>query len=163
LLLRAVAKLRRDDVFLVLVGGGSERLANALADEAENLGLTSRLRLAGQCDDMPAALMVADVVACPSLKPEPFGRTVIEAQAMGKPVIAADHGGAVETVADGHTGWRVPPNDADALAQVISFALGMTAADRAALGAAARAAVLENYTTAKMQAATLAVYRELLP
>jgi glycosyltransferase involved in cell wall biosynthesis len=163
LLLRAVAKLRRDDVFLVLVGGGSERLANALADEAENLGLTSRLRLAGQCDDMPAALMLADVVACPSLKPEPFGRTVIEAQAMGKPVIAADHGGAVETVADGHTGWRVPPNDADALAQVISFALGMTAADRAALGAAARAAVLENYTTAKMQAATLAVYRELLP
>ena len=163
LLLRAVASLKRQDVFLVLVGGGSDRLAAQLTVEAERLGLASRLRLAGQCDDMPAALMLADVVACPSLKPEPFGRTVIEAQAMGRPVVAADHGGAVETIWDGHTGWRVKPGDAGALAQVIDFALGMAVVDRAALGEAAREAVLTQYTTAAMQAATLAVYRELLP
>ena len=59
---------------------------------AEALGLADRLRLVGHCDDMPAALMLADVVANPSIEPEPFGRTVIEAQAMGRPVVVSDAG-----------------------------------------------------------------------
>ena len=66
------------------------------------------MRVVGHCDDMPAALMLADLVVNPSLEPEPFGRTVIEAQAMGRPVIVADHGGTAETVDHGVTGWRVP-------------------------------------------------------
>ena len=67
-----------------------------------------------------------------------------------------------ETVEDGATGWRVPPGDAAALAVAIDKVLAMPAAARAAIGARARAAVLAGYTTARMQAATLAVYRELL-
>jgi glycosyltransferase involved in cell wall biosynthesis len=160
MLLRAVASLPQRDVFCVLVGAGS--LGPALEKQAVALGLGGRFRLAGQCDDMPAALMLADVVACPSLKPEPFGRTVIEAQAMGKPVIAANHGGAAETIIDGETGWRVVPGDAASLAEVLSYALAMGGAERQEMGAAARASVLSNYTTAAMQAATLAVYREIL-
>lgn len=81
---------------------------------------------------------------------------------MGRPVIATDHGGAVETVEHGVTGWRVPPGDAAALAEALAQVLGMAAAERAALGARARAAVLARYTVPAMQAATLAVYRELL-
>jgi glycosyltransferase involved in cell wall biosynthesis len=111
---------------------------------------------------MPAALALADVVACPSTKPEPFGRTVIEAQAMGRPVIAANHGGGAETVIDGVSGWRVEPGDPVALAEVLRHALGLPDDARAALGETARAHVLEHYTTAAMQAATLAVYREVL-
>ncbi len=159
-LLRAVAAMPRTDLFCVFVGAGS--LAPALEKQAHALGLTGRVRLAGQCDDMPAALMLADVVACPSLKPEPFGRTVIEAQAMGKPVIAANHGGAAETIIDGQTGWRVAPGDVPALAELLAHALNMGDAERAALGEAARASVLDHYTLAAMQQATLAVYRELL-
>ena len=100
MLLRAVAALPRSRCFLRVC---RRRLAwrRTLEKLAQTLGLGGRVRLAGQCDDMPAALMLADVVACPSLKPEPFGRTVIEAQAMGKPVIAANHGGAAETIIDG--------------------------------------------------------------
>jgi glycosyltransferase involved in cell wall biosynthesis len=160
LVLAALAALPRRDTVCVFVGDGS--FGSALTARAAALGLTGRIRLAGQCDDMPAALMIADVVVCPSLKAEPFGRTVIEAQAMGKPVIAADHGGAAETVMDGENGWRVPPGDAGALSEVMQFALGLSAETRAALGAAARASVMANYTTAAMQQATLAVYRELL-
>ena len=93
--------------------------------------------------------------------PEAFGRTVIEAQAMGKPVIAADLGAPRETVQQGATGWRVTPGDPAALAALLRLVLDMPAAARAAIGARARAHVLSAYTTRAMQAATLDIYREL--
>jgi glycosyltransferase involved in cell wall biosynthesis len=65
-------------------------------------------------------------------------------------------------VLEGETGWRVPPGDAPALAAAIARALALPAEERARIGAQARAAVLEHYTTAAMQRATLSVYRELL-
>ena len=163
-LLDAVASLARDDVYCVLVGGdqGRAAYAGALEKRADRLGLRSRLRLAGHCDDMPAALMLADVVVSASLKPEPFGRGVIEAQAMGRPVVAFAHGGAAETVQHGNTGFLVPPGDVTGLAAAIGAALGLPPPEREALGWRAREAVLGGFTTAAMQAATLAVYREVL-
>jgi len=163
-LLDAIARSGRPDACCVLVGAtqGRERFAHEIAAQAQALGIAARLRLAGHCDDMPAALMLADVVVSASLDPEGFGRTVIEAQAMARPVIATDHGGAAETVDHGVTGWRVPPGDADALAAALAHALAMPPTDRAALGERARASVCAHYTTAAMQAATLEVYRELL-
>jgi glycosyltransferase involved in cell wall biosynthesis len=111
---------------------------------------------------MPAALMLADVVVSASLKPEPFGRVVIEAQAMGRPVVVSDHGGAAETVQPGVTGWRVPPGDPAALAAAIGHALSLDEQEKADLAHRCRDSVLTYFTTAAMQEATLAVYRELL-
>ena len=163
-LIEAIARLSRRDVCCVLVGSdqGRRRYAAGLVRQAEALGIAARLRLAGECDDMPAALMLADVVVHASTAPEAFGRVVIEAQAMGRPVIAADLGGPVETVEHGVTGWRVPPGDAAALAAAIEYVLALPAAERAVLGERARAAVLLGYTVAAMQAATLDVYAEVL-
>jgi len=164
-LLDAVARLpAHDNLFCVLVGSdqGRTRYAASLTARAESLGLTPRLRLAGHCDDMQAALMLADVVVSTSLKPEPFGRTVIEAQAMGRPVVAFHHGGAAETIRDGQTGLLVPPGDIGALAAAIDRALTLDDGARAALADQARQAVVAGFTTAAMQSATLAVYRELL-
>jgi len=163
-LIDAMARLTRTDACCVLVGAtqGRERFAKALESQAQALGIAARLRLAGHCDDMPAALMLADVVVSASLDPEGFGRAVIEAQAMGRPVIATDHGGAAETVEHLVTGWRVPPGDADALAAALDHALNMRPGDRDALGERARTSVCAHYTAAAMQAATLGVYRELL-
>lgn len=160
-LIDAVARLARTDAYCVLVGAtqGRERFANQL--ETQALGMAGRLRLVGHCDDMPAALALADVVVSASLEPEGFGRAVIEAQAMGRLVIATDHGGAAETVEHGITGWRVPPGDVGALAAALDGALAMQPSERQAMGARARASVLAHYTTAAMQAATLDVYREL--
>ena len=148
----------------VLVGSdqGRHRYRARLLRLAALLGVSARLRLVGECADMPAALALADVVVHASVRPEAFGRVVIEAQAMGRPVIAADLGGPAETVTEGVTGWRVPPADAVALAGAIRAVLALPAAERAAVGAAARAAVLAGATVAGMQAATLAVYREVL-
>jgi len=163
-LIDALARLSRRDVFGVLVGSdqGRRHYATGLVRQAEAVGIADRLRLTGECDDMPAALSLADVVVHASTRPEAFGRVVIEAQAMGRPVIASDLGGPVETVEDGITGWRVPPGDADALAAAIETALALPAEQRAALGDHARAAVLGGYTVGAMQAATLAVYREVI-
>lgn len=163
-LIDAMARLARTDACCVLVGAaqGRERFVGQLQAQAQALGVAGRLRLAGHCDDMPAALALADVVVSASLEPEGFGRAVIEAQAMERPVIATDHGGAAETVEHGVTGWRVPPGDAGALAAALDGALSMQSADREAMGARARDSVLAHYTTAAMQAATLDVYRELL-
>lgn len=163
-LIDAMALLACTDACCVLVGAtqGRERFARQLQAQAQALGMAGRLRMAGHCDDMPAALALADVVVSASLDPEGFGRAVIEAQAMARPVIATDHGGAAETVEHGVTGWRVPPGDAGALAAALDHALAMQPDGRRGMGERARASVLAHYTTAAMQAATLDVYRELL-
>jgi glycosyltransferase involved in cell wall biosynthesis len=163
-LIEALAALRRADVVGLLVGGGEgrERYAASLARQAKRLGVGGQLRLTGPCDDMPAALLLADVVVNASTEPEGFGRTIIEAQAMRRSVIASDHGGAIETIEHGVTGWRVPPRDAEALAAAIRHALDLSDAERQGLGDRARASVERSYTTRAMQQATLDVYRELL-
>ncbi len=158
-LLQAMARLPGDAV-AVLVGDGP-RYRRELEAEAARLGLGDRLRIVGHVEDMPAALLLADLVLHCSVEPEAFGRTVIEAQAMGRPVIAADLGGPRETVTQNETGWRVPPGDPEALASAIGHTLGLPPAARAGIGEAARAHVLAHYTTEAMQQATLAVYREL--
>ncbi|WP_043337283.1 glycosyltransferase family 4 protein [Belnapia moabensis] len=160
-LLQAMTRLSHDAI-AVLVGDGPRYRRELEAEAARlGLGLGDRLRFAGHVDDMPTALLLADLVLHCSTEPEAFGRTVIEAQAMARPVIAADLGGPRETVIQNATGWRVPPGDPEALARAIDRALGLPAAARAGTGEAARAHVLAHYTTAAMQQATLAVYREL--
>ena len=163
-MLEALARLERKDVCLVMVGAeqGRKKFRKELLVRAEQLGLTERIRLVGHCEDMPAALMLADIVVNPSIQPEPFGRTVIEAQAMGRPVIVSDQGGTAETVDHEVTGWRVPPGNPAALAAAITHLLALPDAERVALGARARASVIAHYTTEAMQNATMDVYRELL-
>ena len=163
-LIEALALMRTREACVVLVGDdqGRQRLVKELIALAEQRGVSARLRFVGHCDDMPAALKLADVVVNPSTDPEAFGRVVIEAQSMGSMVVASDHGGAVETIEHDVTGWRFKPSDAQALADTLDYALSLPLAERLTIGAAARQSVIENYTTAEMQRKTLEVYRELL-
>ncbi|QYU68259.1 glycosyltransferase [Leptolyngbya sp. 15MV] len=159
-LLEALARL--PDAAGVLVGAG-EAFAAELRARAAALGLGNRLVLAGHVEAMDVALAAADVVVHASTDAEAFGRTVIEAQAMARPVVAADLGGPRETVEHGVTGWLVPPGDPAALADALARVLAMPAPERDAIGETARAAVLRHFTTAAMQRATVQLYRELLP
>jgi glycosyltransferase involved in cell wall biosynthesis len=81
---------------------------------------------------------------------------------MGRPVVATDHGGSRETVQHETSGFLVPPGDPVALAQAIEHVLGLTPAERLALGGRARAFAEQHYSKARMCAATLGVYAELL-
>jgi glycosyltransferase involved in cell wall biosynthesis len=163
-LIKAIHRLAGRDVVCVLVGGdhGRDQYRRELETLAGSLGVSGRLRIVGDCRDMAAAYMLADVVVSASTDPEAFGRIAVEASAMGRPVIATDHGGARETVQAGETGWLVPPGDSVALAQALEAALHLTAAERVALGRRARDFVVERFSKARMCAATLQVYGELL-
>jgi glycosyltransferase involved in cell wall biosynthesis len=163
-LIDALAKLGRRDLWCVLVGAdqGREAYRRELIQRATRAGLGDTVRIVGHCTDMPAAYMMADVVVSASTDPEAFGRVAAEAQAMGRPVIATDHGGSRHTVVDGETGWLVQPGDPDALAQALDHALNLGGQERERLAERAVAHVRANFTKAAMCTATLAVYREVL-
>ncbi len=161
-LIQAMAALRGDALAVLAGGGGEGAYRGELVALARQHGVADRVLILGHVEAMATALLAADVVVHASTDAEAFGRTVIEAQAMGRPIIASDLGGPRETVRHGVTGWRVPPGDPQALAATLDRVLSLPALERAAVARAGRDAVLRDYTTARMQEATLGVYRELL-
>jgi glycosyltransferase involved in cell wall biosynthesis len=163
-LLDAIEKLGRKDVFCLFLGSdiGSEGYRAELEKYIALKGLEAQTRIVTDCNDMPAAYMMATAVVVPSLVPEGFGRVAVEAQAMGRPVIATDHGGARETVIPGETGWLVPPKDTAALAAALAEALDLDAQDRALLATRAMSHVAKNFTNAKMCKETLDAYAEVM-
>jgi len=163
-LIEAMARLADKEAVAVLVGAeqGRSRYRRELEAMVERLDLMGRVRIVEHCRDMTAAYGLADVVVSASTDPEGFGRVAAEAQAMGKPVVATDHGGAREVVLHDRTGLLVPPGDAAALAAALDDALTLDAATRADIAETARAHIVENYTVDLMVARTLAVYRQVL-
>ena len=111
---------------------------------------------------MPAAYMLADVVVSASSDPEGFGRVIVEAQAMGRPVIATAHGGSCETIEQGLTGWLVPPRDPAGLARAIGEALSLGVDERERFARRTIAHVASRFTREAMCTRTIEVYEELL-
>jgi glycosyltransferase involved in cell wall biosynthesis len=163
-LIDAIEMMRRPDLFCLFVGSdhGNESYRRELESyiDAKNLG--GSVRIVTDCNDVPAAYMISSVVAAPSLVPEGFGRVPVEAQAMGRPVIATDHGGTRETVLQGETGWLVKPGDVTALANALNSAMNLDARDRAMLATRAMNHVAQHFTNEQMCQGTLDVYAELL-
>lgn len=102
------------------VYGGNEEPLEALHRQIAEAGLGEVVAIEPFQDDPSGVYAWADVCAVPSRLPEPFGRVAIEAMAWRKPVIVSAHGGLVEIIEDGVSGWYFPPNDAVALAAVIA-------------------------------------------
>ena len=147
-------------VRLVCVGDvvSHERLVRRLEGMAQKLTISDKLVFAGASRDMSFVYAGADIVVVPSLKPEPFGRAAIEAQAAGKILLAADHGGLSEIVVRG-TGFLLPPGDLDAWEKGLRHALGLSAAARAQLATRARAHAAKHYPLKGMSDATLKIYQ----
>jgi len=163
-LIEALAILGRRDICCVLVGGDQGRTdyRDELERQVRSHKLDQVVRLVGHSRDMAAAYMLADVVVSASTRPEGFGRVAVEAQAMGRPVIATDHGGARETVLREESGWLVPPGDAEALAAALDWALSLSRQERENMAANGRTNVERNFTVELMCQRTLAVYQSLL-
>jgi glycosyltransferase involved in cell wall biosynthesis len=172
--IEAAALLDRDgaleDAVVILAGDAQrkESYRQELVRRIAHYGLQDKVKLVGHCQDMAVAFLAAHVALVPSLVPETFGRTSIEAQAMGCPVIVYDTGALPETIAaaesgdPGFTGWLAPFRDIEALASRIKIALALTTAERAAIGARGSARVGALFDLSQMQVKTLAVYDELL-
>lgn len=163
-LIDAIEQLQNKDVFCLFVGSdiGNESYRKELEDYIDKKGLSSAVRIVNNCDDMPTAYMLATVVVSPSLVPEGFGRIAVEAQAMGRPVIATDHGGARETILRDETGWLVEPGDVPQLVKALGEAVSLDGRQRALLATRAMGHVAAHFTNEKMCAGTLDVYAELL-
>lgn len=158
-LLDAAARLerKRPGVHWVLVGDGPLRAE--LAAQTEKLGLGAQTHFTGWRDDVPDVLALGDCFVLPSVE-EHFGRVLIEAMAMAKPVVATDAGGVPEIVVDGETGVLVLPADPPALAAAVQELLD-DLARAARLGAAGRQRAESTFSLASHVAAVERVYREV--
>ncbi len=105
---------------------GGEAYGAELRELARTLGIADRVVFTGFVADVPGALRLLDVVVHASVHPEPFGRVIVEAMLVGRPVVAADAGGPREIIEPGRTGLLAPPADDAALAA----AIGRLLADR---------------------------------
>lgn len=160
---RLAGQGRRD--FLTVFAGDDQGRTGYGAELAQAIaaaGLADAVRIVGHCADMPAAYLACDLAILPTVVPESFGRAAVEPQAMGRPVIASAHGGTVETVVEGVTGWLVPPGDADAWAEAMARALDAPEALRAEMGKAGMARARRLYDVEGMARATLEAYARVL-
>lgn len=158
-------KKRGPDAFMGLIVGG-EKPGSDYIDALDNRIAKTQtgdcLRIVGACTDMPAAYMLAHCVLSASTDPEAFGRVAVEAQAMGCPVIATNHGGGRETVEDDITGILVKPGDAADMARAMAEILDLTEEERGWVFDAATARVAQFFSIERMQQATLDVYENVL-
>jgi glycosyltransferase involved in cell wall biosynthesis len=127
-LLEALASL--PDVGCIVVGDalfGEQAYAAELKEMVLARGLAERVHFLGHRNDVPKLMTAVDVVVHPSIDPEPFGRTLVEAMLAGVPVIATNAGAAPDILEGGKAGTLVPPNDAAALARAIAAVLARPA------------------------------------
>jgi glycosyltransferase involved in cell wall biosynthesis len=166
-IVEAAARMKaqgREDFLILFAGDDQGRVdyRQELVAAIAQAGLEDQIRLVGHCDDMPAAFLLADVAILPTTVPESFGRTAVEPQAMGRPVIASNHGGTTETVVDGVTGWLVPPESAAAWATAMTRAIDLGPGRRGEMGETGMNRTRQLYRVDVMCEATLAAYERVL-
>ncbi len=156
-ILEALAKL--PELQCIIVGDslfGEQDYALSLREQADRLQLGKRVHFLGHRGDVPRLMQAVDVIIHPSVAPEPFGRTLVEAMLAGVPLIAADTGAASDILDAGKAGTLVRPNDPEQLAAAIADILnGPAELPNQLLYAAARAQT--NYGVGKMRDAVSVV------
>ncbi len=111
------------DVKFLVVGGpifGDVEYLRQLKEIAQSSGLNSKIQFTGEKENISSYMAKLDVLVCPSVQAEPFGRILIEAGAMGKPVVAMQEGAIPEVVEDGVTGILVPAKDPKSIAKAVN-------------------------------------------
>jgi len=162
-LIRALAQLGDEGAVALIAGDpwrGEERRLEELRALAGSLGVADRVRFAGFRPDVENVYGAADVVAVPSTQPDPLPNAALEAAAAGCCVVAADHGGLPEIIADRVTGRLVPPGDPAALARALAD-LRADSGTRGRFGAAAAADVRARFSAARMMAQVQELYDRL--
>ncbi len=144
---------------LILAGNGP--VEGLLKAQVSRLGLEARVRFLGHREDVEDILAACDVVVLPSVRDEGVPQAILQALALGRPVVASDVGGIRQIVYHGVTGLLVPAEDCTALAAAIARLLD-DGALAASLGEAGRRMVRATYGIDPMAGAMEALYRRLL-
>jgi glycosyltransferase involved in cell wall biosynthesis len=164
LLIEALSKVKTTDFYCLIVGSdqGRVRYSEYLKNLVSKYGLEGKVQFIDQSFDIPALLMVSDVVLSTAVQPEAFGRAAIEGQAMGKIVLASNIGGSLDNTVDGVTGKLFESGNPQALADAIDWALNLSPQEKNKISQAAIKNVKDNFTKQIMCDKTIAVYKELL-
>ena len=164
LLIEALSKLKSKDFYCLIVGSdqGRVRYTNELKEMVKKYKLDAKVQFIDHSFDIPAILMLSDVVLSTAIEPEAFGRAAIEGQAMGKIVLASNIGGSLDNTVDGVTGKLFESNNSQSLADAIDWALTLPAKEKNKISKAAIKNVKDNFTKQIMCDKTIAVYQELM-
>jgi len=162
--IRAISLLNDNNIKLIILGDSQNRIRykNNLKKLVAKLGLNNNVLFLEQTRDLPAFMMLADLVISCSTKPEAFGRTILEAQAMGRPVLAFNHGGSVELIKENKNGILSKPLDIKEFSDNIRKCLIMTLNERQKLSTESIRNVRKKYLTTMMCEKTLNLYKDLL-
>jgi glycosyltransferase involved in cell wall biosynthesis len=156
----------RPDTRFLAVGGVFDDEMNDMErfrEAVEGAHLETKFMISDFRTDIPSVLSAMDIFVLPSTQPDPFPTVVLEAMAAGKPVIATAHGGPVEMVVEGETGFLVAPGDPRALADAI-LRLAEVPSLRVAMGTAGRRRVTEHFNLDRFVSEFQALYdRTLAP
>jgi glycosyltransferase involved in cell wall biosynthesis len=156
---------------MVVVGEGTTnaKYARDILKRAQAMDVDDLIRMAGHCDDMPAAFAASDFVAVPAIEAPLLGRVVAQAQAMGRPVVTSDIGMLAEHIVapprmpeDVRTGWAATPGDPAEFAQMLGLALSLNATAYRQMSARARQFAEYMFAPESVADAMRSVYTSLM-
>ena len=162
--IRALSLIEDNNIKLVILGDLQKRFKykSNLEKLTLELGLNDKVLFLEQTRDLPAYLMLADLVISCSTKPEAFGRTILEAQAMGRPVLAFNHGGSVELIKENKNGILSPVSNIEEYAKNINKSLSLSLKDREKISNESIKMVNQKYLTSNMCKKTINLYKNLI-
>ncbi len=164
LAIEALALLKDKKIKLILLGADKDKILyiKKLRKLALKLSVLDQIIFNDHSRDMPAYMMLSDLVLSCSTKPEAFGRVILEAQAMGRPIVAFDHGGAVELTKNNENGTLVAVSNVEKLAESIKKNLELSASERKIISKRSIKNVEKKYLTKFMVNKTIKLYKETL-
>ncbi len=150
--------------YIVILGSdqGRELYKKKLIRLSEQYRMSKQIRFIDHCKNMALAYKVSDIIVSASNEPEAFGRVSVEAQSMGKPIVASNIGGSNETVIDEKTGFLFESNNAKSLSKQILRVLNMDETSLKMMGIEARKNVTQRFNVEKMCFSTYSEYKRLL-
>jgi glycosyltransferase involved in cell wall biosynthesis len=163
ILIEALSKVNENfQCILIGAADGNSKFKDLLINKIIKYNLETKVKLVQSSKDIQAAMILGDLIVMPSISPEPFGRIIVEAQALGKIPIAFDHGGASETIIDGKTGFLAKALSAESLSEKISLALSMKSAKRESMGKYSKKLVSKNFSHNRMCKLNLSIYKQCI-
>jgi len=136
----------------------SKKLTNLI----ERYSLNKKVKFIKHCKEMPLAYSLADVVVSASIEPEAFGRVAVEAQAMGKPIIASNLGGSKETILNKKSGFLYKHDDPRDLAKSLNTVIQLSQDELKLMGKEGRKNIAKKYDVETMCDSNLKEYIKLL-
>ena len=157
-------ELGYEHFYAVILGSDQGRnvYTKKIKSLAEQYRLTNQLKFIVHSENMPLAYKISDLIVSASTEPEAFGRVAVEAQSMGKPIIASDIGGSNETITENLTGFLFEAGNHVSLSKKIIEVLNFDETKLKSIGIEGRKNAIKKFNVEKMCFSTYSEYKKLL-